>query len=249
MMTRLYPALLLCLSLSALAADALEVLVHSLDGAAEVQQGQLQPLPGGGMRAFSLALTQRLLASQPRPFTVREVPLNRGVQLLATPLPVMLVGQFRTPERDALYRWVGPLFRVDTLLYQDRRRPVTASALPDAVALPVCAVRGGSHAARLRALGFREVELAPSYATCLRMLAAGRVRLAAVVSGDFPARLHEAGLRPGDIQPSGLTLLSSDNYIAASQAVPAAEVAALNRTLAQLRTSAEYEQLRQQYWP
>lgn len=249
MISRCWRVLLLCLALQAARADTLEVFVHSLDGAAELKDGQWQPLAGGGMRAFSLVLTQRLLASQPRPYVLREVPLTRGVQLLSLPAPVLLVGQFRTPERESQYRWIGPLFRVDTLLYQDRRRPVKAATLAEAVALPVCAVRGGSHALRLQAQGFGDIELAPSYATCLRMLAAGRVRLAAVVSGDFSARLHEAGLRAGDIQPSGLILLSTDNYIAASQAVPAAEVAALNRSLAALRATPEYEQLRQLYWP
>ena len=141
------------------------------------------------------------------------------------------------------------MFSVDTLLYQDQHRPVTATSLAAVVALPVCAVRGGSVQERLRILGFTYIEQAPSYATCLRMLAAGRVRLAAVVSGDFPQRIREAGLRPGRIQPSGLVLLSSDSYIAASQALPAAEVATLNRSLAVLRASPEYEQLRQLYWP
>jgi polar amino acid transport system substrate-binding protein len=248
-MKRLLAGLLCWLALTVQASESLEVLAHSLHGAAELQHGQLSPLPGGGMRAFSLALTQRLLAGQPRPFTVREVPLNRGMQLLATPLPVLLVGTFRTPEREAHYRWIGPLFSVDTLLYQDRQRPVAATSLAAVVAQPVCAVRGGSVLERLRILGFTDIEQTPSYATCLRMLAAGRVRLAAVVSGDFPLRMKEAGLRPGSIQSSGLVLLSSDSYIAASQALPAAEVAALNRHLAALRASAEYAQLRQRYWP
>jgi polar amino acid transport system substrate-binding protein len=241
---------LLCgLTMTAQAGEALEVLVHSLEGAAEMKHGQLQPLPGGGMRAFSLALTQRLLAGQSRKFTVREVPLNRGVQLLAAPLPVLLVGTFRTPERETRYHWIGPLLSVETLLYQDRHRPVRATSLSAAAALPVCAVRGGSVLERLRLLGFTDIEQAPSYAICLRMLAAGRVRLAAVLRGDFPQRLREAGLRPGHIQPSGLVVLSSDSYIAASQSLPANEVDSLNRSLAALRASPEYEQLRQQYWP
>lgn len=249
MISRCWRVLLLCLALQAARADTLEVLVHSLDGAAELKDGQWQPLAGGGMRAFSLVLTQRLLASQPRKFTLREVPLNRGMQLLAAPLPTLLVGTFRTPEREARYQWIGPLLSVDTLLYQDRHRPVRAASLAAAAALPVCAVRGGSVLERLRILGFSDIEQAPSYAICLRMLTAGRVRLAAVLSGDFPQRLREAGLRPGHIQPSGLVVLSSDSYIAASQAVPAAEVAALNRSLAALRATPEYEQLRQLYWP
>lgn len=248
-MTRVLASLLCWLLLNAQASETLDVLVHSLDGAAEMRDGQLQPLPGGGMRAFSLALTQRLLPSQPRPFTMREVPLNRGMQLLAAPVPALLVGTFRTPEREADYRWIGPLFSVDTLLYQDRRRPVSVHRSQDVTSLPVCAVRGGSVLARLRLLGFADIQQASSYAICLRMLAAGRVRLAAVVSGDFAQRLREAGLRPGSIQASGITVLSADSYIAASEAIPATEVAALNRSLASLRASPEYLRLRQLYWP
>jgi len=248
-MKRLLAGLLCGLAVTAQASETLEVLTHSLDGAAKLQHGQLQPLPGGGMRAFSLALTQRLLAGQSRQFTLREVPLNRGIQLLATPLPVLLVGTFRTPEREARYHWIGPLLSVDTLLYQDSQRPVAVTSLAAAVAQPVCAVRGGSVLERLRILGFTDIEQVPSYAICLRMLAAGRVRLAAVLSGDFAQRLREAGLRPGRIQPSGLVVLSSDSYIAASLALPADEVASLNRSLAALRASPEYTQLRQRYWP
>lgn len=249
MMHRLLAGLLCVLAGLAQAGEPLEVFAHSLDGAAEWHDGQPRPLVAGGMRAFSLALTLRLLAGQPRPYTVREVPMTRGIQLLGMPHPVLLIGQFRTPEREPLYRWIGPLFTDQTLLYQAAQRPVAAHALAEASGLPVCAVRGGTHALRLRTLGFIDIALAPSYATCLRMLAAGRVRLAAVVRGDFPARLREAGLAPGSITPSGLVLLSADNYIVASLALPAAEADALNHQLAALRASPEYEQLRRLYWP
>ncbi len=249
MIARLLAGLLCVLAGLAHAGEPLEVFAHSLDGAAELHDGQLKPLPGGGMRAFSLALTLRLLAGQPRPYTVREVPMTRGIQLLGLPQPVLLIGQFRTPEREPLYRWIGPLFTDQTLLYRAASRPLAVRSLAEASGLPVCAVRGGTHALRLRALGFTDIELAPSYATCLRMLAAGRVRLAAVVRGDFPGRLREAGLRTGSIEPSGLVLLSADNYIVASLSLPALEAEALNRSLAALRASPEYEQLRQLYWP
>lgn len=249
MMKRVLAGLLCVLASAAPASESLEVFAHSLQGAAELHDGQPKPLPGGGMRAFSLALTLRLLAGQQRPYIVREVPMTRGIQLLGLPQPVMLIGQFRTPEREALYRWIGPLFTDQTLLYRAGRRPVVAHTLAEASGLPVCAVRGGTHALRLRALGFADIELAPSYATCLRMLAVGRVKLAAVVRGDFPVRLREAGLPPGSIEPSGLVLLSADNYLVASLSLPAAEADALNRNLAALRASPEYEQLRQLYWP
>lgn len=231
-------------------AEELAVYTHSLDKEVRVMaDGSLQPQPHGGFRAFSLALVQTAMARMALPQPVREIPLVRGVQQLSTDAPVMLFTLFRTTERERRYQWIGPLFRDQTLLYERVDRPSRAKSLQDALPQPVCALRGGSHEHRLRELGFQHIELSNSYEACLRMLQAGRVRLAAIIRTDYPGKLRMAEVPAGLLRSSGLVLMENESYIAVSHAVPASEVERWNRQIADIRASALYDELKALYLP
>lgn len=243
------------LSLASVQAQAQEparwpaVYVHSLQGGTLHDTALLLPRPGSGPRAFSLALAQALLQQLGRPQGVSDVPLARALKALDARQPAWLVGLLRTPARELRYQWVLPLYRDTLVFYQSPLRPLAAASWQQARQLPVCVVHGSAPEEYALQFGLQRVEHSSSYALCLRMLAAGRVRLAPVVAGDLKAKLQEAGLSAAAVQPSPLPTVALESYLVASHATPPAEVQAWQQAWQQLVASPAYRQLRQQYWP
>lgn len=225
------------------------VYAHSLEGAVYPDSPVLQPRPGGGARAFSLAVAMALLQRLGRPAPVSVVPLARALRVLDGPQPALLVGLFRTPAREQRYQWLVPLYRDQLVFYQARQRPVAASSWQQARDVPVCVVPGSAPEEYALQAGMQRIERNNGYALCLRMLMAGRVQLAPLLAGDLPAKLAEAGLPAVAVQPSALPALPLESYLAASRWTPAAEVRAWRQAWQQLQASDDYRQLRQRYWP
>lgn len=222
---------------------------HSLEGAVYPESPPLQPRPGGGPRAFSLALAMSLQARLGQQQPISELPLARALVVLDRGQPAMLVGLFRTPGREARYQWLVPLYRDKLVFYEARQRPVAARSWQQASNVPVCVVQGSAPEEYARRFGFTQLERTNGYALCLRMLLAGRVKLAALVSGDLPAKLKEAGLSAEALQASQLPAVPLESFLVASLATPAADVAAWRQAWQQLQADAEYQRLRQRYWP
>jgi len=243
-------AVLLCslLSLSAGATNVAQY-AHSLEGAVLYQHDRITPVPGAGAQAFNVAVIQRLQTLLANKARLRELPFTRGIRLLAQARPAMMSGLYRIPEWETQYRWIGPVFSDEVLLYESSKRPLQLCGIHAARQLSVCALQGSDVEARLYSDSFRRVEPAASNVACLKQLAAGRVLLVAIPKGELAAKLQEAGMRVDQLRPSGLVLMRADSYIAASLATPQVEVDAWNHALRQLRASPEYEQLHQQYWP
>lgn len=225
------------------------VYVHSLQGVTLHDTSTPVPRPGSGTRAFSLALAQALLQQLGRSQGVSDVPLARALKALDARQPAMLVGLLRTPARELRYQWLVPLYRDMLVFYQSPLRPHEATSWQQARQLPVCVVYGSAPEEYALQFGFQRVEHSSSYALCLRMLAAGRVRLAPVVAGDLKAKLQEAGLSAAAVQPSLLPTVALESYLVASLATPAAELQAWQQAWQQLVASGTYRQLRQRYWP
>lgn len=225
------------------------VYAHSLEGAVYPDSLQLRPRPGGGPRAFSLAVVMTLLERQGRQQPVSVLPLARALRVLDGTQPALLVGLLRTPAREARYQWLLPLYRDRLVFYQARRRPVSAADWQQARDLPVCVVPGSAPEEYARQAGLQRIEHSNGYALCLRMLVAGRVRLAPLLAGDLDAKLQEAGLPPDALQPSALPVIPLASFLAASRTTLPAEIQAWRQAWQSLRDTPEYAQLRLHYWP
>lgn len=228
---------------------ALPLYAHSLEGAVYPDGPSPRPRPGGGPRAFSLALAMSLQARLGQVQPISVVPLARALMVLDRRQPAMLVGLFRTPGREARYQWLVPLYRDKLVFYEARQRPVAASSWQQARDVPVCVVQGSAPEEYARQFGLTRLERANGYALCLRMLLAGRVGLAALVSGDLQAKLKEAGVSAEALQASQLPAVPLESFLVASLATPAAVVDAWRHAWQQLNADAEYLHLRQRYWP
>lgn len=220
---------------------------HSTGEQAEVRDGELRGRPHAGKRAYYLELLRALLQELGLPPQVEDVPLARGLMLLQNQDRVALVNVNRSPERETQLHWVGPVSLEHFYLYDNPGRPVALSRLEDARQLPVCVVKGSSVEALLQARGFARLTPVSSYTGCMRMLVAGRVRLAVAAESNLAQHLSEAQLDENAARSTGALVLRIEGYVALSRNTPQAEVARWQAALHRLTQNGRLQALWSQY--
>ncbi|MNG07632.1 Bacterial extracellular solute-binding protein, family 3 [compost metagenome] len=175
------------------------------------------------------------------------MPLARGLKLITEQPQVVLFNLSRTPEREGLVHWIGPTLQETDYLYESTRAPTGIQTLADASRLPVCILNGSTHDELLSQRGFSQLTRNNSYTGCLRMLAAGRVQLAASADAGLQQKLDEAQVDPAEIQATPVILGHDRGFIALSKSTPPGEVARWQAALETLRHNGQYQALYRRY--
>ncbi len=150
----------------------------------------------------------------------------------------------RTAEREALFKWVGPISTTDWTLYGLAQRDLHLTTLEDARPYKIGGYLGDASDQYLRARGFR-VESVANDALNPQKLLGKRVDLWAAT----PPRLKRqmAQLPGGDQIVPLLTYNKVGLYLACNVAVPTALVDKLNAILVQMRQDGTSKAIEDQY--
>jgi polar amino acid transport system substrate-binding protein len=135
----------------------------------------------------------------------------------------------RTPEREALFQWIGPLREVDWTLYGLAKPSFRLAKLDDAKGLRIGGYSGDVRAQYLTARGFT-VDAAGDNFSNPRKLIGGRIDLWVTSHQLAAGVLAQEGLAD-KIVPL-LTFHTSRAYLACNRAVPEQMVAAMSAALA-----------------
>jgi polar amino acid transport system substrate-binding protein len=109
---------------------------------------------------------------------LKETPWLRGYEQTRTKANQALFAIVRIPEREKLFKWVGPVFGEGDYFFSRKGSDAMISTLDDARKVHRIAVRkdGYTHQALL-AKGFTNLDVGPSYESSYMKLAEGRVDL------------------------------------------------------------------------
>lgn len=149
------------------------------------------------------------------PITI--VPWARGLALALKQRDVALFPTARTPEREHLFHWVGPIGRNDWSFYKRRGDTLTIKSLEDAKRVEGIAVY--QHDARhsyLRKLGFTNLQDASNNILNIRKLLHNRVDLIAC-SNLCPMQLELALRQPSELIEEALVFRRTHLYLAFSK--------------------------------
>ncbi|UCJ18500.1 ABC transporter substrate-binding protein [Pseudomonas sp. MM211] len=195
-------------------------------------------------------IVRAIMALNGDDFEVVVVPSMRASHTLQSRPRTIMFSMFRTVEREALYKWVGPIVEESIHPYQlaNAVRPVTS--LEQLLRAPKVTTRhAGLVPSMLQSLGFRNLDARATESQQLyRMLLAGRTD---IIIGDTDSGVayysRQLNIAPGTLRRIPIELYRSSLYIAFSRDSDDELVAAWARALEQLRSSGELERIRQRY--
>jgi polar amino acid transport system substrate-binding protein len=94
---------------------------------------------------------------------IKEVPWTRGVKITKKKKNSALFSMLRTPEREKLYKWVGPLIDLSMVFFKKTGSKIVLNALEDAKKVGKIGVtRDVANNEILSAMGFKNLDVLPN---------------------------------------------------------------------------------------
>ena len=183
-------------------------------------------------------------------FEIRMRPSMRASRVLQTQPRTIMYSMFRTPERESLFKWVGPIAEESIYPYQLAAAAQPIHTLEQLLHTPRITTRhAGLVPTMLASMGFDNLDTSATESEQLyRMLLAGRTE---VIIGDTDAGVayysRQLGIAPGSLRRVPIELYRSSLYIAFSRDSDDALVAAWAAALARLRRSGELARIQRRY--
>ena len=147
----------------------------------------------------------------------------------------------RIPEREALFKWVGPIFNEGDYFFQKRGAGLHISTLDDARKVARIAVRreGYTHQA-LDAKGFTNLDVGPSYDASYKKLVKGRVDLVLMGERTYYYMAKEAGLDPEVFERTDCKFAESSAWLAFSRDIPDETIVRWQKALDTIKADGSY---------
>lgn len=177
-------------------------------------------------------------------YTIDLLPWKRAYAAARTRPDACVYSTTRTPEREALFKWVGPTDSAEWVLMARADRRIVLHSLEDARPYRIGTYHGDARDGYLRSRGFR-VDSAHDDLTNPRKLLLGRIDLwvAALRAG---SRVLQQNGWHGRIVPV-LVFRRFDVFLACNRAVPDAVVDRLNNAFASLERDGSLRRIERAY--
>ncbi len=180
---------------------------------------------------------------------IQVIPWARAYQMALHQENVMLVCPKRTPEREALFQWVGPVLVSQTHFYAKRGSGLHLNTLADAKKGEPILVPASSYALDyLKGEGFENLEPVGTSETLLRMLLAGRRPLLVMDQQQMPMLLEQAHVAPDAIEVV-LRVLPTRAYLSLPHDAPQKTVAQWQKALDDMKRDGTFARLHHQWFP
>ena len=181
--------------------------------------------------------------------TIEVMPWARGYQRLGSQPNVVLFSTVRTPEREKLFHWVGPLFVSRLVFYARKDDPRRIDSLDAARHIGAIATYKDDSAEQiLRSLGFRNLDSSNSPLSNVRKLVSGRVDLWFFHDACVFHVARKAGVDPQEIKAVH-TYKQSHLYLAISKKTSTAIVRQWQATLDAMKADGTFWWLTRKWLP
>jgi len=217
----------------------LEYLCEDIPPSNYLQNGRL-----AGISVELLGTMWKRMGIAPQP--IKVVPWARGYTTTLLEPGHVLFSMSRTPERESLFKWVGPIFTVKNVLLARADRKFRIRSLDDAKALRIGTIKGDVVESYLLDAGFdpARVDGVSSLAQDFAKLKLGRVDLLAHSESTLREFIRESRDDQNRYQVV-LVLSSTPNYYAFHRGVPDDVVLRFQKALDASRP--EHERLLRRY--
>lgn len=181
--------------------------------------------------------------------SIRIMPWARAFAMAQKEDNVAIFVTGRTPEREALFKWVGPVTEVETGFYALRKTRLTINSMADARAAPAILVPRDYYPVRIMEKdGFNKLMTADSTEQMIRMLQAGRAPLMVISNASLSGLLTKLGLS-ADTVVLEFPFLRTQSYIAFSSGTSDEIVQAWQHALDDMKRDGSFARLYEKWIP
>lgn len=233
--------MLLLSAISIARADGLQILTTDAPPFAYLENGKL--------RGFCVDIVEELKLRLGVATPIQSLPWQRAYQAGLEEPRTILVCPKRTPERETLFKWVGPLATTTADFYALTASHLSIKSLDDGKSLSAILVPLGWYTAKfLTAKGFNNIEEVRNKQSILAMLQAGRAPVMLVEASQAAGMLKEAKLPDATLEKL-LTVMTVESDLSFSKDFSDQEVARWQRALDVMRQDGSYAKIFARYFP
>lgn len=203
----------------------------------------------GKPSGFVTDMVREIAARQKIPDNIRLTSWKNAYNMALLHPKVVLFSAERTPEREKLFQWVGPVGKNSAMLYAKKGAGIRINSLEQAKAIGAIATTTNWFTEQhLQREGFENLRSSPDPRENVRQLMRGEVQLSIFTDITIPEIVRDAGYGMQDLEPV-FTVLQTDFYIAVSRDTPAAVVQAWQSTLDRMKRDGSFESIYRRYLP
>ncbi|KAF0232698.1 MAG: hypothetical protein FD177_2295 [Desulfovibrionaceae bacterium] len=176
-------------------------------------------------------------------------PWARAYSMATTTPDFILFATTRTPERESLFRWIGPIFSIKWGFFAMRNKAKPLLSLEEAKAdVIIGTYKDDAREQFLKSQGFTNLDSSSSQMLNIRKLKAGRIDLLVSTNIGVATTPESAGLKPGDMV-NVFTFKEVELYIAFSKGSDEATVAAWQKAFDEMRGDDTLEAIQKRWLP
>lgn len=190
----------------------------------------------------STEIVQAILEKTGTRANIEVMPLSEGLALAEKGPEVVIYSLNRTPQREELFKWVGPIGYYEQAFYAKKGSATAALVtfsyrqLEDAKKVDKIGVyKGDAGAQFLASQGFTNLDESLTDAEALKKLMDGEVQLWLGNKDGLAITAAQAGVNPDDLVMMPNVVIRADLYIAFSKDVPDSTVKAWQSALDALK--------------
>ena len=229
-------------------AEHIKFITHSVGEQRYIDEaGQLRGKKHGGRRAFNIELVWEMMHILGHVESIETMPFKRALLLVQTEPSHALFNVNRTEKRENNMKWVGPLQRSTTYLYENIDAPTGVKNLEDAKNVEsICVLRGNLHHRYFEREGFTNIYPANSYASCVNMLSLKRVSMTPI-SNLSSLVLQRNNPEAEVLKRTDIILTKAEGYLAFSNQTPDDVISQWQAVLDKLKATGRYDELVELY--
>lgn len=206
---------------------------------------------GGVVTGYATELLQAVLQTAGLKAPVALLPWARAYQGALTQANTLIYSITRTPEREALFEWIGPISPRQIFLYKLRaRKDVQIRSLADAGTYRIGLVRemaSSKEFVRSSGVPAGQLDYAPTAESNTRKLLMGRVDLIVAQDWGTAFQLRALGRAPDELEAVLLLDDAHSYYFALNKQSDPALIAQLRQALEKVQQSGQMEYLKNKY--
>lgn len=201
----------------------------------------------GELVGFAVDLVRELARETGDSIQLERLPLLRALVIAREGPDVAVFTILRTPEREADYRLVGPVLKVQTALYALADHPPAIAGLDDARKVQrIAAPRKWLIYRRLQEMGFTNLYGVDTPEQMMRLLRLGRTDLVAADTLSVATLAREEGLAPEQLRYVA-PAMDQSSYIAFSPQTDARIIARWQQALEKVRADGRLVKLERKW--